>query len=72
MSWLNHQTTILTDQLLSLRQGTYALSEGLTRIKSSVISKQQQLEEELKQKEVSTREEISKTRKSLEVIAMVK
>ena len=71
VSWLNHQITILTDQLLSLRQGTHALSEGLARIKSGVISKQQQLEEELKQKEVSMREEISKTRRSLEVIAII-
>ena len=71
VSMLNHQTTILTDQLLSLRQGTHALSEGLSRIKSGVISKQQQLEEEQRQKEVSMREDISKTRKSLEVIAIV-
>ena len=64
---LNHQTTILADQLPALRQGTQALSEGLSRIKNEVIAKQQELERDLREKEARKREAIAKTRQKLEV-----
>lgn len=67
VSQLNHQTTILSDQLPALRQGTQALSEGLSRIKSEVITKQQELEEDLRRRETSVREGIDKMRQDLKV-----
>ena len=65
---LNHQSTILSDQLSALRQGTQALSDGLSRIKNDVIKKQRDMEEELRKREERVREDVSKTRRELEVL----
>ena len=67
VSKLNHQTTILADQLPALRQGTQSLGEGLSRIKNEVIAKQQELERDLREREEREREGIAKTKQELEV-----